>query len=90
MQSIVLMSICGVVVPVTFWPGWVQAVANVLPVTHGLEAIRVLLDEGPFDKIVEGVALEFVVATSWLALSILLIDRLAEGGRRDGSIESLV
>jgi ABC-2 type transport system permease protein len=88
MQSILFMTICGVSVPVAFWPIWVGAIAQVLPVTHGLGAIRTVLDEGPATEALQGALLEMVVAVGWLTLSVLLIDRLAEGGRRDGSIEA--
>jgi hypothetical protein len=40
------MAVAGANVPVDFWPGPVQAVANLLPVTHGLLAVRQLLDGG--------------------------------------------
>src|SRR6266508_1871572 len=37
-----MMLVCGVMVPVGFWPGWVQALAHAIPLTRGLAAIRTL------------------------------------------------
>src|SRR5690606_22696843 len=34
----------GVMVPMTFWPTWIQVIGQALPLTHGLAAIRSLAD----------------------------------------------
>jgi ABC-2 type transport system permease protein len=82
-----IMAFCGVSVPLSFWPGWVEAVANILPVTHGLQAVRDLLDGAAASVILENVALEILVGLCWLTVAILVIDRMADAGRRDGSID---
>jgi ABC-2 type transport system permease protein len=85
--SVILVAICGAVVPLTFWPGPVQTLAQVLPVTHGLAAMRAALD-GSFALAHAGtVLLEVLVGACWLVLAVLVIDRMADRGRRDGSIE---
>jgi ABC-2 type transport system permease protein len=84
-----VLTFCGVSVPVSFWPQSVQAIANVLPLTHGLEAIRLLFDEASWQSIAEAASLELIVGLCWLGATILLIDRLVDGGRRDGSIDFL-
>ncbi len=78
---------CGVSVPIAFWPGSVQFVVKLLPITHGLEAIRLLLDGAPAHAILQAAALEAVVGTGWLVLAMLAMDRIAESGRKSGSIE---
>ena len=78
---------CGVSVPVSFWPGWVETAVQFLPLTHGLHAIRLLLDKGAGGEILEAVALEILVGLGWLLLAVLTMDRMAQAGRRDGSIE---
>jgi ABC-2 type transport system permease protein len=85
--SITLTAICGVAVPIAFWPDWVRYAAHVLPVTHGLQAMRLLLGDGGMWDIATGIALEMLVGTAWLGLGMLVVDRLAEAGRADGSIE---
>jgi ABC-2 type transport system permease protein len=82
-----IMAIGGVNVPVSYYPEPVQWLAQVLPLTHGLEAIRELLAGEPFGSLVPDAGLELLVGCSWLALALITFNRLAEGGRRDGSIE---
>lgn len=80
-----LMVLCGVQVPATFWPGPVQAVTDVLPLKHGLTAVRNLLaGQGP---VLTNAGLELAVAAGWLVVAALVFRHLAEGGRKDGSIE---
>ena len=82
-----MMTICGVNVPLTFYPDAVQWLAHALPLTHGLEAIRDLLRGASFAEIVPNGGLELLVGVVWFALAVVTFDRLAERGRRDGSIE---
>lgn len=83
-----IMTVCGVQVPVDFWPAPVAVVAQVLPVTHGLAAVRALADGSAGPAYVAGqVGLELVVAVGWLAVATVVLLHLAESGRRDGSIE---
>ena len=78
---------CGVSVPVAFWPGYVQFIVKLLPITHGLQAIRLALDEASLAAIVQAAALEVAVTLGWIIVAVLVIDRMANAGRRDGSIE---
>lgn len=82
-----LMAVCGVSVPLGFWPTWVQVIAHGLPVTHGLSAIRALLAGGETAGILRSLGLEALVGACWLGFAILAMDRLADAGRADGSIE---
>ncbi len=82
-----ILAIGGVNVPVDFYPRPVEWFAHALPLTHGLQAIRDLVGGAPLATLLPNVALELAVGTAWLALALLTFDRLAEGGRRDGSIE---
>jgi ABC-2 type transport system permease protein len=86
--TLAIMAFCGVSVPVSFWPRWLQIFCNLLPVTHGLEAIRLVLgDGGSAADILRQVGLEILVGLGWLGLSLLIVDRFAEAGRADGTIE---
>ena len=82
-----LLAFCGVSVPVSFWPAWVQAAVAVLPVSHGLHAARVLLEGGPWGEAWRALLLELLVGAGWLVLGLFTMDRLFNGGRADGSIE---
>ncbi|MEU3982791.1 ABC transporter permease [Streptomyces sp. NPDC026672] len=84
---LVMMAVCGVEVPRDFWPGPVRAVAELLPLTHELRAVRRLLAGAPADAVAGPAALGLLVGCGWLALTVLALHRLVERGRRDGSIE---
>ncbi|MFI9842525.1 ABC transporter permease [Nonomuraea sp. NPDC051941] len=81
-----LMAICGVQVPTSFWPEPIQFAAHILPLTHGLAAIRGVLAGFPPDRIVIEVALEVGVGLTWLLVASLVFQRLVEGGRKGNSL----
>ncbi len=78
---------CGVSVPIAFWPEHVQFAVKLLPITHGLHAIRLALDEASVWAILQAAALEAAVGVGWIVLAVLAMDRMANAGRKDGSIE---
>jgi len=84
----VMMLICGVTVPLSFWPMWLQGIAQVFPLTHTLHAIR-LLESGTGEPLAILTSLGLAVLTSlgWYGLAAFLLERLATSGRRRGSIE---
>lgn len=83
----VLMALTGVSVPVAFWPPSVRVLAELLPVTNGLRAVRLCFEDGAWLDIVELAGRELMTGCVWLALSVLTMDKLANAGRRDGSID---
>lgn len=80
---LLLIAFCGVNVPVSFWPEPVWAVAQVLPLTHGLDAVRGFVGDGP---VLVPVLLEAAVCVGWALVALLSFERVAARGRRDGSI----
>jgi len=86
-----MMLVCGVMVPVGFWPGWVQALAHAIPLTHGLAAIRTLATPPDGTSVAGSVAttcaLAVAVGLGWLVTAAVLLECLAALGRRRGSIE---
>jgi hypothetical protein len=82
-----VMTVSGVNVPVDFWPGPVQAVANLLPVTHGLLAVRQVLDGGSLAAAAPQVGAELLVAAGWLAASWLSYHRFFRRARITGSFD---
>lgn len=87
MTYMTMMVICGVNVPVTFWPAWVQAVANMLPLTHGLAAVRGVLAGAPWRWVGGQVLAEALVAAGWCLAAIASYRYLADHARRNGAIE---
>ncbi|MFJ7261259.1 ABC transporter permease [Streptomyces globosus] len=82
-----VMTFCGVNVSVSYWPSAIQYVAAVLPLTHGLEALRALIDGRPAETVMTGVALELLVGAAWLAVGVVLFKWAVAAERRRGTIE---
>lgn len=82
-----IMAFCGVNVPVSFWPGWVQPLLHLLPLTNGLQAIRAVLAGGAAVDVLRHLAVELVVGLGWLALATVSIRRVVTRGRADGTLE---
>ncbi|MGW7547282.1 ABC transporter permease [Streptomyces sp. NPDC054770] len=82
-----MMAVCGVQVPVHYWPPPVQAVAQVLPLTHELDALRGVLDGAPPDRVLLQALLGAVTGAGWLAVAVLGFGWVARRGRRTGAIE---
>lgn len=82
-----MMAVCGVNVPVATFPGWVGTLAAVLPLTHGLQAVRGVLGTAPAGQIAGHAAMELLVGLGWFAVAAASFRWFAEGGRRDGSID---
>jgi ABC-2 type transport system permease protein len=87
LSYLVLLAFAGVNVPTGFWPGPVQAVAQVLPLTHGLTAVRTLLDGGPAAEIAAQLALEAAVGAGWFVVAALGFARVVRVGRARGTLE---
>ena len=81
-----ILAFCGVSVPRDVFPDVVSRLAGLLPVTHGLDSARELRGGGRAGVVLTGVGLEVLVGAGWLVASLLTFRRLAEAGRRDGSI----
>ena len=84
---IVMTGVCGVAVPITFWPPSVQTAAQLLPVTHGLQSIRLMMAGGPPREFAAGFALEAIVGLAWFAVGVLALDRTVLVARRTGAID---
>lgn len=83
-----VMLACGVTVPITIWPGWVQGLSHGLPLTHGLQAIRDLqagvAEPGPM---LAHTGWLLLTGAMWLTLAALGFTVFGERGRRDGTID---
>jgi ABC-2 type transport system permease protein len=86
-MSTSLMLFCGVNVAVSSLPRWAAAVSNMLPVTHGLAAVRALLDGEVLVVVMGHAGREALVGLGWAVIAVSSFRHFAEGGRKDGSIE---
>ena len=84
---VTLMVLCGVNVPVSFYPTWLAWISRCLPITNGLEAIRDVIDGAPWSAVAAHTGAELLVAAVWLALALATFGRVMRAGQRDGSLE---
>jgi ABC-2 type transport system permease protein len=84
---VLLMALCGVNVPVSFYPTWLEWISRCLPITDGLEAIRGVLAGDAWSSVAAHVGGELLAASGWLALALLTFGRFIRAGQRDGSLE---
>jgi ABC-2 type transport system permease protein len=78
--------LCGVNVPVDFFPLPMQWLAQVLPLTHGLRAVRLLLDESASGSVPAAVLWCGLTGIGWLCIAAVRFEAFVEAGRRDGSL----
>jgi ABC-2 type transport system permease protein len=82
-----LLAVGSANLPPDAYPPVLGVAGGVLPLRHGLAAIRDVLAGSPSSSIIQNAMLEVIVGLGWLGLSVLLFHRFAERGRHDGSIE---
>lgn len=82
-----VMAFCGVNVPLSFWPAPLHMLAEILPVTHGLLAIRGVLGSASAGTVLTQIGLEVAVGSGWLAVACAAIDRVVRHGIATGSLE---
>ncbi|MFJ6076511.1 ABC transporter permease [Streptomyces sp. NPDC093065] len=81
-----LMTLCGVNVPMSSYPEPLRWVSSLLPLTHGLGAVRLAMAGELGDAIVPAVQ-ELLVGAGWLALFLLTVTSLVRRGRRTGTLD---
>ena len=86
-SSLVVMLLSGATVPVTMWPSWLQAVGQVLPVTHALEAIRLLQEQGVVGAAWPLLGLALLLGLGWFVLAAAAFTLFGKAGRRAGTID---
>jgi ABC-2 type transport system permease protein len=84
---VTLMALCGVNVPVSFYPGWLEWISRCLPITNGLESIRAVVDGDAWSTVAAHAGVELGVACGWLVLALVTFGRFMAKGQRDGSLE---
>jgi ABC-2 type transport system permease protein len=77
----------GANVPLHRLPGWVQAISNVVPLTHGIEAGRLLGGGGSFAAAGHLLADEVIVGCAYLIVGLALLRWFEYAGRRSAALE---
>jgi ABC-2 type transport system permease protein len=84
--STTMMALCGVNFPVAVLGPAARAVAGVLPLTHGLIAVRATLDHGVDAAVAAQLSYEAMTGLGWLAAAFVTLRWLETRSRRDGRI----
>ncbi|MGN5380937.1 ABC transporter permease [Streptomyces lasalocidi] len=75
MSYISMMTFCGVNVPADYWPGGITLVTGLLPLTHGLFALRGFLDGRPLADVLPSLGAEFLIGAAWLTVGVVALKR---------------
>jgi ABC-2 type transport system permease protein len=83
----VLLIFCGVNVPLDALPGWMHAVAEVLPVTHAIAAARHVAAGASLGSVDRDVAIELALGAAYLIAGLGLLRWFELEGRRRGTLD---
>jgi len=88
--NLITMSIllfCGVNIPLQELPGWMQVVGNLLPFTHGLEAVRQAADGAGFGQVGWLIGVEALVGIVYAVLAFALFAYLERSARTNATLD---
>jgi ABC-2 type transport system permease protein len=83
---VMLMALCGVNVPLDVYPEPLRWISALLPVTHGLAAIRLILAGHLAPAIAQAVC-EALVGAGWLTGCLASFHTIVRRGRRRGTLD---
>ncbi|HET6381160.1 MAG TPA: ABC transporter permease [candidate division Zixibacteria bacterium] len=78
---------CGVNIPLETLPGWMQAVSQVLPFTHGLQAVRAAVDGAGLDQVGGLILVEFGIGAAYALLAFGLFSYLERSARANATLD---
>jgi len=88
--NLITMSIllfCGVNIPLQELPGWMQVIGNLLPFTHGLEAVRQAVDGAGLDRVGGLIGVEVLIGIAYAASAFGLFVYLERSARRNATLD---
>jgi ABC-2 type transport system permease protein len=85
----VFLLFCGVNVPLDALPAWMQQVASVLPLTHGIEAARRVADGASLGDVSNLVLTELLIGLCYAAFAYVLLRLFEIDGRRRATLETM-
>jgi ABC-2 type transport system permease protein len=88
--NLVTMSIllfCGVNIPMRELPGWMQVIGNLLPFTHGLEAVRQAADGAGFGQVGGLIAIEAIIGIVYAVAAFALFVYLERSARANATLD---
>jgi len=87
LMAYAMMVFCGVNFPLSALPPAVQTIGNLLPVTHGLQAVRALIDGASYASVLPEVGAEVVIALVFSAVAWLMFGFRLRVTRERGTFE---
>lgn len=69
--TLYITAFCGALVPLSYWPEPIRAVAQALPATHGLESVRLLESGAVFNQFAASLGTMVLSGVVWLVFSFL-------------------
>ena len=82
-----LLLFSGVNVPLEALPGWMQALSQVLPFTHGLQAVRMAADGAGLGQVGHLILLEVLIGCVFAVLAFGLFSYLETSARRHATLD---
>lgn len=83
-----MLLISGANVPLHQLPGWVQAVSNVIPLTHGIAAVRLLGNGASFSSVSHLLGTELGIGVAYFVIGLALPRLFEFEGRRSATLEA--
>jgi ABC-2 type transport system permease protein len=84
----VLLVVCGVNVPRSELPGWLDTIGSGLPLTHGIEAARELANGAGLGSVQGLVLTELAIGVVWAVLGCLMLRLFEVEARRRATLET--
>jgi ABC-2 type transport system permease protein len=78
---------CGVNIPLSELPAWMQVVGNVLPFTHGLQAVRQAADGAGLGQVGGLILVELLIGVIYAVLAFVLFRVLERSSRRNATLD---
>ena len=85
--TMAILLFCGVNIPLAELPGWMQAIGNLLPFTHGVEAVRQAADGAGFDQVGGLIGIEALVGIAYAVLAFALFVLLERSARANATLD---
>jgi ABC-2 type transport system permease protein len=78
---------CGVNIPVSELPGWMRAISQILPFTHGLEAVRQAADGAGLSQVGGLIVTELVIGVAYAVAAFVLFSYLERSARANATLD---
>ena len=78
---------CGVNIPVSELPGWMQVISQVLPFTHGLEAVRQAADGAGLADVGGLILVELAIGIAYAVVAFFLFSYLERSSRANATLD---